>query len=408
MPYVAPMPNPDLVTGPDWTQLLGAVAVGLTKGVGEGAEIIQRDRAQRAAEQNAAKEQAFRDRQMEFEQTRWKTAREEDKKKTKGLSIASMYNGLIPYMVDDGKGNQVPIAQVYGAEEVEHARAAAPGIHAQMVHNEYYNRMGAAAGVKAETGEKKAADWREVKLESIDSQKQIAQGKNETILGAANIRADASKYGVDNRIPPKDFAAYLLDENKRQIGWTDRMGGQHYFGDGFGGQGQVQGSAPEVSFNGESQKTPNIVNAYASVPAMSEEDKLKQRMRDSDAFHAYRQAKTSEDIDNPNEAYADSALARRQDPELRGAINRQRDWQAVQNAPEDVKQSMQRLHLKPLDIVDPEAINTALGLGWANQYLMEDAKKVHDYLQSTGYTVNEKRVNEIKAIKMKRATNAKP
>jgi hypothetical protein len=67
MPYVAPMPNPDMVTGPDWTTLLGSVALGLTKGVGEGAEIIQRDRAQRMAEQNAAKEQAFRDRQLDLE-----------------------------------------------------------------------------------------------------------------------------------------------------------------------------------------------------------------------------------------------------------------------------------------------------------------------------------------------------
>jgi hypothetical protein len=55
------------VTGPDWTTALGAVALGLTKGVGEGAELIQRDRAQRMAEQNAAKEQAFRDRQLDLE-----------------------------------------------------------------------------------------------------------------------------------------------------------------------------------------------------------------------------------------------------------------------------------------------------------------------------------------------------
>lgn len=71
MPYVAPMPNPDLVTGPDWTQLLGSVAVGLTKGVGEGAEIIRQDRAQKMQQQRDAAEQAYRDRHLEAEKARW-------------------------------------------------------------------------------------------------------------------------------------------------------------------------------------------------------------------------------------------------------------------------------------------------------------------------------------------------
>jgi hypothetical protein len=71
MPYVAPMPNPDMVTGPDWTTLLGSVALGLTKGVGEGAEILQRDKAQKMQQQRDAAEQAYRDRQLEAEKTRW-------------------------------------------------------------------------------------------------------------------------------------------------------------------------------------------------------------------------------------------------------------------------------------------------------------------------------------------------
>jgi len=59
------------VTGPDWTTLLGSVALGLTKGVGEGAEMLQRDKAQKMQQQRDAAEQAFRDRKMEREQTRW-------------------------------------------------------------------------------------------------------------------------------------------------------------------------------------------------------------------------------------------------------------------------------------------------------------------------------------------------
>lgn len=71
MPYVAPMPNPDMVTGPDWTTLLGSVALGLTKGVGEGAEILQRDKAQKMQQQRDAVEQAYRDRQAERAEQHW-------------------------------------------------------------------------------------------------------------------------------------------------------------------------------------------------------------------------------------------------------------------------------------------------------------------------------------------------
>lgn len=140
MPYVAPMPDPSLVTGPDWTTALGAIALGLTKGVGEGAELIQRDRAQRMAEQNAAKEQAFRDRQADLAEKHFnadEAYRGEQSRLAKvereGEALAALYQGNLPDTVPMENSGlpgmpEIPLDQRYSPEVIAAARRHVPKI----------------------------------------------------------------------------------------------------------------------------------------------------------------------------------------------------------------------------------------------------------------------------------------
>jgi hypothetical protein len=134
------MPNPDLVTGPDWTTALGSIAIGLTRGVGEGAEIIQRDRAQKMQQQRDAAEQAFRDRQMEREKARWDAeqayrGRQEHIADVdrQGEALATLYQGNLPDTVPMENSGlpgvpEIPLNQYYSPEVISAAQRHVPKI----------------------------------------------------------------------------------------------------------------------------------------------------------------------------------------------------------------------------------------------------------------------------------------
>lgn len=277
MPYVAPMPNPDLVTGPDWTTALGAIALGLTKGVGEGAEIIQRDRAQKMQAQRDAVEQAYRDRQADLAERHWSA---DQAYRGEQIHLAKTEKEGAAWVEKLG-GDLTGIDENVSPEVADAARRALPAWRKEKALQEYHSSLvdtkNRAIDEKERFGKEKhetelqkalinaywhihkndpkaANQWAQqhglsipspydsqlVDAESFDPNQEPWAGNPDYWLNPETNEVEPrsviqSKIANPNlqSVPPQNVSPkpklkqYLFDKNKKVIGWLDTEGGQH-------------------------------------------------------------------------------------------------------------------------------------------------------------------------------------